>query len=216
MTFLATLLIIIILALYGLKEYYQIKTGITPQKTPAASLAYIAQLIERSAESGTFLNLSSGFGGGILELAKRLPTWEVTGIEQSPTHWIVANLRTIGKNYGNYRFFMSDPTLWPLKDYSVVFIHQEAKTLKRWESSIAKRLQPGTLFISYNQPLPRIKALDTMVLNPTTTLYLYKKPAQAAEEVQPLPIEPVGPITPVGIPVVETHPEIQPPTPLPL
>jgi hypothetical protein len=214
MTFLAVLLILIALALYGLKEYYQIKTGISMQKTPAGSMAYIAQLIERSAESGTFLDLSSGYGGRVLELAKRLPTWEITGVEQSPTPWIVANLRTIGKNYGNYRFFMNDTTLWPLKDYSVVFIHQEAKTIRRWESSIAKRLQPGTLFISYNQPLPRIKAIDTVALNPTTTLYLYKKPA-VAEDVQPLPIEGAAPITPVAAPVVETHPEAQPEISLP-
>jgi hypothetical protein len=218
MTTLAILLILIVLGLYGLKEYYQIKTGVRPLATPQASIAYLAQLLERSAESGTFVQLGAGYGGCILALAKRLPTWQVTGVEFSPTPWIVANLRTIGKNFGNYRFFLNDPTQWPLKDYSVVFIHQEKAIVKQWEASIARRLQPGTLLISYNAPLPHIKPIETMIVNPQTTLYIYRRSVAQEDNAPTLPIDQPAAVvnTPPPAPVVEEAPQIQPEPELPL
>jgi len=215
MTTLFILLILIALGLYALKEWYQIKTGVKPVTTPLGSVTYLAQLFERSADSGTFLQLGAGYGGLILALAKLLPTWEVTGVEYSPTPWIVANMRTIGKNFGNYRFFLNDPTQWPLKDYTVVFIHQDPKIIKQWEASIAKRLQPGTLLISYNNPLPRIKPIETITVNPQTTLYVYRR-QQANETAPVLPIENPAPISEPVIPVVEDNPQIQPELELPL
>lgn len=181
MTFLLVILILIGLTLYGLKEYYQVKLGYTPQKTPQAALTALAGLLERSAEMGTFLDLGSGYGDRVLNLAKRLPNWDISGVESSPTPWILASLRTIGKNYSNYQFYFSDPTTWSLKEYSVVFVHQNEAVLKRWETSIARRLQPGTLLITYKHPLPRVKPIDTITLNPQTTFYLYKKPAAARQ-----------------------------------
>lgn len=216
MTFLFILLITIALILYGLKEYYQIKLGVKPQRTPEGSIAYLAELLERSAQSGTFLDLSSGFGGTVIAMAKRLPTWEITGVERSPTPWIVANLRTIGKNFGNYRFFLNDPALWPLRDYSVIFLHQEPKIVKQWESSIARRLQPGTLLITYNAPLPRIKPIEVLTVNPATTLYVYRKPANAENNQQTLPVDVAEPVPAPVSPVVEQAPQLQPQPGLPL
>jgi predicted O-methyltransferase YrrM len=218
MTTLAILLILIALGLYGLKEYYQIKTGVVLQHTPEASVTYLSQILERSTDSGTFVQLGSAYGGCVIRLAKLLPTWQITGVEFSPTPWIVANLRTIGKNFGNYRFFLNDPTQWPLKDYSVVFIHQDPKIVKQWEAAIARRLQPGTLLISYNAPLPRIKPIETLVVNPQTTLYVYRRAASDESNAPTLPIDQPEPIvnTPPPPPVVEDAPQIQPELELPL
>lgn len=203
MTFLLILLIIIALFLYGMKEYFQIKWGVRPQHTPEATIAYLSQLLERSAETGTVLNLASGNGGVVLQLAKRLPTWEVTGVERNPTSWIISNIRSIGKNFGNYRFFLQDPLQFALKDYNVVFLNQEQKVLKQWEATLARRLPPGGLFITYNAVLPRIRPLETITVSPTAKLYIYKKPALSDSE-QPvtLPVEPVGiaPVAPVPVP----------------
>ncbi|MDB5478395.1 MAG: class SAM-dependent methyltransferase [Alphaproteobacteria bacterium] len=218
MIFLISILLGIVFLLWAYKEFYQAKTGMVPQSTPEASLAYLAQMIERSADSGTILDLGSCYGGRVFTLARLLPTWEVTGVEQSLTPWIVGNLRSIRRNYGNYRFFWDDPGQWPLKDYSVIFIHQNDKTIKKWEASIAKRLQPGTLLISYNRPFPRIRPIDTISVTSTNTLYIYKKPPPSPDSgTEPtLPIETAVPIPPPVSPAVESNPEIQPQQILPL
>lgn len=218
MVFLLAVLILGILFLYGLKEYYQIKTGVIPQKTPEASISYLAKMIERSADSGTLLDLGSSYGSRVLGLAQRLPTWEVSGIEFCPTLWIIGNLRTVGKNFGNYRFFRNDPELWPLKDYSVVFVHQNERTLRKWEPSIANRLQPGTLLISYNRPFPRLKPIDQISINVNATLYLYKRaPRENTDFEEPvLPIDATIAVQTPLPPVVEDIEDIQPQPTLPL
>lgn len=225
MTFLFILIFGIALFLYGLKEYYQVKLGRKPQPTPEATIAYLAQLIEQSAETGNFLDLSSGYGSVVFGLASRLPTWEVTGVEQSPTPWIVSNLRSIGKNFGNYRFFLKDPTGWSLRNYNVIFLNQDQKVTRQWEAGIARRLQPGTLFISYNSPLPRVKPIDTLTVSPTTKLYIYQKPIPTEVAPPPLPIEPVDntvPPQPAPVPpltpqeVQQAQEEIQQEPELPL
>lgn len=182
MTTLLIIFILIGLSLYGLKEYYQVKLGIVPQKTPPAALTALATLMERSADMGAFLDLGSGYGTRVTNLAKRLPNWDISGVEQSPTPWIFANLRSLGKNYSNYNFYFSDPTTWSLAEYNIVFVHQNEATMKRWEASIARRLQPGTLLITFKNPLPRVKPIDVIRINQHTVFYLYKKAAQASAE----------------------------------
>lgn len=198
MTTLFILLILIGLALYGLKEYYQIKTGVIPQKTPPAALTALATLMERSARMGSFLDLGSGYGERVLNLSKRLPSWDIAGVENSPTPWILANLRSMGKNQSNYNFYLGDPTAWSLDEYNVIFVHQSAATMKRWESSIARRLQPGTLLITFKNPLPRVKPIDVITINPQVVFYLYKKAATVrAEPEYVLPIGDDAPDSPV-------------------
>ena len=219
MIFLLTLLIVIVLVLYGLQIHFEIKLGMKPQRTPEATVAYIAQLLERSAESGLMLNLSSGYGGAVFELAKRLPAWEITGVERSPTPWIVANMRSIGKNYGNYRFFLKDPLQWPLRDYNVIFLNQSPKIIKQWEATLARRLQPGTLFITYNAPLPRIKPIEVITVNPTAKLYIYKKPIPTDGTLQQtLPVEDVSPVAQAAAAaaIIEEITPVETVTPVPL
>lgn len=191
MTFLFIILILIGLTLYGLKEYYQVKLGYMPQKTPPGALTALAGLLERSTDMGVFLDLGSGYGDRVLNLAKRLPNWEIAGVENSPTPWILANLRTMGKNYSNYNFYLNDPTTWSLKEYNVIFVHQSEAILKRWETSIARRLQPGTLLITYQHPLPRVKPIDVIAINAQTTFYLYKK-SVAVKQPTPEYVLPIG------------------------
>lgn len=190
MTTLLIVLILIGLTLYGLKEYYQVKSGVIPQRTPPAALTALAGLMERSSTMGAFLDLGSAYGDRVTSLAKRLPTWDISGVEQSPTPWVLANLRTFGKNYSNYNFYLSDPMTWSLKEYNVIFLHQNEATLKRWETSIARRLQPGTLLITFKHPLPRVKPIDVITINPQTVFYLYKKAASAQAE--PEYVLPIG------------------------
>ena len=185
---------IIALGLYGLYEYYKIKLGIIHKKMPKGAIEALANIIEdTNAESGRMVELGSGFGGFVIGIAHRLPGWDVVGVEQSPTPWLLANLRTIGKKHLNYRFFLSDPILWPLKNYDIVFIHNDEKLLKKWEQSLGRRLQPDTLLITMNHRLPRVNHVNMIQADPATSFYIYRKgpPAQplqtAAPQAQPTP-----------------------------
>ncbi len=172
-------LTIIALGLYGLNEYYKVKLGIIHKKTPMAAIEALANLIEdTNNDEGRLVELGSGYGGFVLGLAKRLPEWDIIGVEQSPTPWILANMRSIGKQARNYRFFLYDPMIWPLKNYDIVFIHHDEKVLRTWEQSLARRLQPDTLLITLNHRLPRIAPANAIKVSDNLTFYVYQKTVQ--------------------------------------
>lgn len=186
-------IIIIALGLYGLNEYYKIRLGVTHIKTPKGAMESLANLIEdTNIEEGRLLHLGSGTGGFVLGMARRLPNWDIIGVEQSPTPWVLANLRTIGNQLKNYRFYLDDTIQWPLKNYDIIFLSHDEKTLRRWEQSLARRLQPESLLISYNNKLPRIAPSNTITIDQNTTFYVYQR-RPAVVETAPTPAVPLAP-----------------------
>jgi SAM-dependent methyltransferase len=181
MTFLLIVLIVTALCLYGLKEYYQVKLGTKPQTASLTAITALADVLERlNPNGGRFLDLGSGYGGLILNLAKRVPQWDYTGIEQSPTPWLISNFRSFGKNFRNYRFFLADAMTWPLKSYDVVFAYQDNAVLKRWENSLARRLPIGVVLICLNHKLPRARIAQTVTIDQKTVFYIYQRMPMAS------------------------------------
>lgn len=171
--------ILISLGLYALNEYQKVQFGIIHKKMPAAAIEALANLIEdTNAQRGRILELGSGYGTFVLGIAKRLPDWDVVGVEQLWTPWIISNLRSFGKRYTNYRFQVDDPMIWPLRGYDIVFIHHDEAVLRKWEQSLARRLQPETLLITMNSRLPRVNAINTLKVDPNLTFYVYQKRLQ--------------------------------------
>lgn len=193
MSGLIVLFALIALALYGLQEFYQIRLGIRPSPAPRAVIDELAHLLENNAPSGTFAELGSGYGGLIFNLAKRLPAWQFIGFEKSPTPWIIAQLRSVANNFGNYRFYIDDARDIQLRNYDVIFVDQNAAILKQWENGLARRLQPGTLLITLNAPLPRIKASSKTSVDGTHTLYFYRKAASRPAEMASTSIDELMP-----------------------
>ena len=185
MTILLILFIVIALALYGVKEYYQIKLDMKPHPTsPEIVRGLVAELAAPESQDdpgGAILHLGSGYGDLVLNLSKQLPAWDIDGVEQNPTLWLISNLRSIGKNMTNYRFFLGDFIKWPLKNYDVVIINQSVKTLQRWEVSIARRLPPGVMVISINASLPHVKPINTVAIDAKNTFHTYEKRVKEVE-----------------------------------
>src|SRR5688572_16932214 len=106
MTTILILFILIGLGLYGVKEYYQVKIGGKPHRTPGNIINAIAQTLqppadEYQARGGRLLHLGSAYGDLVLGLARQLPLWQIDGVEQNPTPWILSNLRSVGKSFTN-------------------------------------------------------------------------------------------------------------------
>ena len=202
MTTLAILLILFVLIGYGLKEYYQIKLG-KPISTPPAVIDELIEFLSQYSPSGRFIDMGSGWGSLVLKLSKRLPEWQVDGIEAAPTPWFIANCRSIGRNADNYRFFIGRMETQMLQNYDVVFLHQPTRNLTPLLPRLARALQSDTFVITYPHPLPRLPDPDILLSAKNDRLYLYRgmealaylnpPPATAPE----VPLEPAQEPTPV-------------------
>jgi hypothetical protein len=173
------LFILIGLGIFGTLEYYKIRLDMVPRKTSPQVISALVSLLgvpeNEDDPGGRILHLGSGFGDMVMALSKKLPVWEIDGLEQNPALWLLCNLRSIGKQSANFRFFLGDFTAYPLRNYDVIFINQEQKIATRWETSIARRLPLDVLVVTLNSRLPHVKPINTIAIADKMTLYVYEK-----------------------------------------
>lgn len=158
---------------YGLKEYYQVKLGVGPHSSPPIVSEAISDFLIEQSPRGSFLDMGSGWGGLVLDLAKRLPEWQIDGIEQSPTPWFIANCRSVGKNSGNYRFFIGPMQKFALQNYDVIFINQPQRIMQGLLPKLVRALQNDTLILTYPHPLPRLPDSNLMQTDHKVRIYAY-------------------------------------------
>jgi hypothetical protein len=194
MTTIAVILILLALLGYGLKEYFQIKLG-RPTSTPDSITEEIAELLADFSTSGRLIDLGSGWGSFVLGVAKRLPEWQVDGVEASPTPWFVANCRSIGGRANNIRFFIGRMEKHMLQNYDVIFVHQSTRNLNMVLPRLVRALRNDSLIIAYPNPLPRIPDPDVLISEKTDRVFVYRGTAalefltrrEAAPDVPPPP-----------------------------
>jgi hypothetical protein len=174
MTTIATLLLMIALIGYGLKEYYQVKLKSSPHSTPVHIQNQIVETLMSFSHTGRMADLGSGWGGMVLNLAKQMPEWQIDGVEQSPTPWVIANCRSTGKTYGNYRFFISPIQKFFLKNYDVIYVNLPRETLIQILPRLVRALQDDTLILSYPHPLPRLPTRDHIAIDDRHRVYMYR------------------------------------------
>ncbi|CAL61469.1 Conserved hypothetical protein, putative SAM-dependent methyltransferase [Herminiimonas arsenicoxydans] len=110
-----------------------------------------------------FVDVGSGLGGLTLNLAKRRPDGEFTGIEIAPLPWLVSVLRTL-LTRSRVRFKRGDYRHLDFAAYDVVFAYLSPVAMPAlWEKARAE-MRAGTLLLSYEFPIPDV--VPTMVVTP--------------------------------------------------
>lgn len=174
MTTITIVLLLIAMILYGLKEYYQVKLKSGPHSTPMPVQTQIIETLMSFSHTGRMVDLGSGWGGMVLNLAKNMPEWQIDGVEQSPTPWIISNCRSTGKTYGNYRFFISPIQKFFLKNYDVIYVNLPRDTLAQILPRLVRALRDDTLILSYPHPLPRLPTNDMIQVDARHRVYMYR------------------------------------------
>ena len=102
-----------------------------------------------------FIDIGSGIGGLVLNLAGRRPDSEFFGIELAPLAWLVSSLRArIGGGRGH--FIRGDYTRLDLAQYDVVFAYLSPAAMPDlWRKANAE-MRPGSLLLSYEFQIPTV------------------------------------------------------------
>ncbi len=94
------------------------------------------------------IDIGSGLGGLVLELARRRPESTFAGIELAPLPWLVSALRArLGG--GNARFVRGDYERLDLSDYDVVFAYLSPAAMSALWRKAGAEMRPGSLLLSY-------------------------------------------------------------------
>lgn len=111
----------------------------------------VAQLLP--AQPLRFMDIGSGLGGAVLELSRRRPDSQFTGIEIAPLPWLVSRVRAALAG-NRCRFVRGDYLRLDFAQYDVVFAYlSPAAMLALWQKASAE-MRPGSLLLSYEFHIP--------------------------------------------------------------
>ncbi|MEC5218202.1 SAM-dependent methyltransferase [Actimicrobium sp. GrIS 1.19] len=99
------------------------------------------------------VDIGSGIGGLVLELARTRADCQFTGIELAPLPWLISRLR--GSLSGSTaRFLCGDYQKLDLEAFDVVFAYLSPAAMPALWTKACAEMRPGALLISYAFPIP--------------------------------------------------------------
>lgn len=100
------------------------------------------------------IDIGSGIGGLVIDIARRRPDCEVQGIELAPLPWLVSRVRQLLGAPGV--FHRGDYGRIDLGDYDVVIAYLSPAAMPAlWDKARAE-MRPGSLLLSHEFPIPDV------------------------------------------------------------
>jgi SAM-dependent methyltransferase len=94
------------------------------------------------------IDIGSGLGGLVLDLAGRRPGIEALGVELAPLPWLVSRLRARLAG-SRARFIRGDYERLDFAQYDLVFAYLSPAVMKALWCKAAREMRPGSVLLSY-------------------------------------------------------------------
>jgi SAM-dependent methyltransferase len=111
------------------------------------------------------IDIGSGLGGLVLDLARRRPDSQFTGIELAPLPWMVSRLRARLKR-SSASFIRGDYEALDFGQYDLVFAYLSPAAMPALWNKASREMKPGTMLISYEFNIPAKPADKTIDATP--------------------------------------------------
>jgi SAM-dependent methyltransferase len=108
------------------------------------------------------VDIGSGLGGMVLDLARRRPESTVAGIELAPLPWLVSKLRLLN-GPENARFVRGDYGLLDFAQFDVVIAYLSPAAMPALWEKAKQEMRPGTLLCSVEFAIPGQEPSTTIV-----------------------------------------------------
>ncbi len=95
-----------------------------------------------------FMDVGSGLGGVLIDLAAARPDGEFHGIESAPVPWLVSRIATAVRGRGRCQPAFGNLWNCDLSTYDVVFAYLSPVPMAALWDKVQREMRPGTLFIS--------------------------------------------------------------------
>lgn len=120
------------------------------------------------------VDVGSGLGGLVLDLARRRPDCRVDGIELAPLPWCVSRLRA-ALSGGRARFLRGDYETLNFGHYDAVFAYLSPAAMAGLWRKAEREMRPGSILLSYEFDIPgRMPDRRIVTTNSKKILYLWQ------------------------------------------
>jgi SAM-dependent methyltransferase len=119
------------------------------------------------------VDIGSGLGGLVLDLARRRPELRATGIELAPLPWLASWLRARLAN-SRARFIRGDYESLDFADYDAVFAYLSPAAMTALWRKARREMRPGSMLMSYEFAIQGAPPTVSLHLHDTgRTLYIW-------------------------------------------
>ncbi|MBP6366905.1 MAG: hypothetical protein KBA82_07455 [Nitrosomonas sp.] len=163
-------LFLCLLLIYG-KTY---KTQV-PLYLSSKNVNIVLDTLLPKQEQFSFVDLGSGCGGLLNNLAKVHKNGLFYGIESAPLPLLISKLRSL-LNHGSCKIFWGSFWEYDLSQYDVVYAYLSPVPMESLWRKVSKEMRPGSLLISNTFLIPGVTPHKSIQLNDfsNSTLYLWK------------------------------------------
>ncbi|TFW29338.1 class I SAM-dependent methyltransferase [Massilia horti] len=99
------------------------------------------------------IDIGSGLGGLVLDLARRRPESRASGIELAPLPWLVSRLRAACSG-SQAVFLRGDYETLDFGQYDAIFAYLSPAAMEALWRKAAREMRPGSMLVSYEFPVP--------------------------------------------------------------
>lgn len=118
-----------------------------------------------------FLDLGSGTGGLVLQLARARPDVQFNGVESAPLPFLVGRLRALRQS--NCRLRWGDFWEEDLGGYDVVYAYLSPVPMAKLWGKVRAEMRPGSLFVSSSFEIPGTPPQQVIEVNDLNAARLY-------------------------------------------
>ena len=142
---------------------------------PSGRAAWAAVAQQLPARPIAFIDIGSGLGGLVLDLARRRLDARVSGIELAPLPWLASYLRAcIHPDRDRVRFLLGDYDKLDFGAYDVVFAYLSPAAMGALWRKARREMRPGSMLMSYEFAIPDCQPSLSVYLQDTgRTLYIW-------------------------------------------
>jgi SAM-dependent methyltransferase len=108
------------------------------------------------------IDIGSGLGGLVLELARRRPESRFVGIELAPLPWLASRLRARLSRSAAH-FIRGDYEQLDFAQYDLVFAYLSPAAMDALWRKAGREMRPGSLLVSYEFPVQGQPSSRTLV-----------------------------------------------------
>jgi len=151
-----------------------LRSGISPMMSSSKACQTMLNLSER-AESGTLVDLGSGWGTLVIATARKYPEQQVIGYELSWFPWLFSIIRKYSLGLGNLTIYRSNFKHADLNNASVLFCYLFPAGMSALGEKLERELSTKTIIVSNTFALPSCLPIEIITLNDfyQTPIYLY-------------------------------------------
>ena len=122
-----------------------------------------------------FLDVGSGFGGLVFDLARERPEWTLAGVEIAIFPWLSSALRLRFSGMRNIHFDLGKYEEVDFSKFNVVFTYLSPVVMPEIWTKVQNEMVPGSLFLSYEFSVPEVPAYaEILTAENAPLLYVWK------------------------------------------